>query len=332
MLGCQDFCGYYDWTFHYVARRFGTEAVRRLWAQAIGDESQAHYARAGRERGLRGLYETWTKTGQDEHCDWTFTLDEQRNTLRWDMRQCPSKGFLLQNNLNASEDYCDHCMGWMVPLLERIGVEVAAHEHNHCGQCWGEMRVKGRASESLKVACDIRQDPRWNQGFLERWAEGIKLPLLDDAIDAADPCDLLNRWFADQERLLICDSAAGPRPGPRPDSAAVIMTDASYVQADSADPAPRAVLIGDSPANLPGLAERFDATPPPQRPLLMHAYFPGVQPLRFRDYALPRPVPVLPLLIRAGRYRHRPGGPLPTQRDLLIMLAVCLGKPFELCE
>ena len=143
MLGCQDFCGYYDWTFAYVRKHFGQQAVRDLWSDAIGGESQSHYLKAALEDGLRGLLRTWDKTGGDEHCDWTFTLDESRNVLRWDMRACPSKGFLLDHNLTADEDYCDHCMGWIVPLLNKAGVEVAAHEHNHCGQCWAELRVKG---------------------------------------------------------------------------------------------------------------------------------------------------------------------------------------------
>src|SRR4051812_28330701 len=140
MLGCQDFCGYYDWTFAFVRQRFGEEALHELWAEAIGGESQSHYSLAGARDGLRGLYDTWTKTGEEENCDWTFTLDEARNVLRWDMRRCPSKGLLINEDLAADEDYCDHCMGWMIPLLSQIGVEVAAHEHNHFGQCWGEMR------------------------------------------------------------------------------------------------------------------------------------------------------------------------------------------------
>ena len=168
MLGCHDFCGHYEWTFHYVRRRWGQEGVRRYWAEAIGRESQQHYIEAALQAGLRGLYEEWTKTGVEESCDWTFTLDEAKNVLRWDMRECPSKGFLLKNDLNADEDYCDHCMGWTIPLLAGVGVEVIAHEHNHCGQCWGAMRIENRPSQPVEVAADIRKDPRWNHGFSAR--------------------------------------------------------------------------------------------------------------------------------------------------------------------
>jgi hypothetical protein len=38
MLGCRDFCGYYDWSFHYVRRRWGPAALELLWRQAIGGD------------------------------------------------------------------------------------------------------------------------------------------------------------------------------------------------------------------------------------------------------------------------------------------------------
>ena len=151
MLGCHDFCGYYDWTFGYVRKQFGTEALRDLWAQAIGQDSQRHYEEAGCREGLVGLVKVWNRTGVDEQCDWTFTLDEEHNILRWDMRQCPSKGFLLSHDCNADEDYCDHCMGWIIPLLARIGIEVIGHEHNHVGQCWAEMSVSDKKHVSLDL-------------------------------------------------------------------------------------------------------------------------------------------------------------------------------------
>lgn len=175
MLGCQDFCGYYDWTFHYIDRTYGRDALHCLWAQAIGGDAQAHYLEAGRREGLAGLLKVWSKTGEDEHCDWTFTLDESRNSLRWDMRRCPSKGFLLINGLGAYEDYCDHCMGWLIPLLGRMGATIAGHQHNHCGQCWGEIRMDGVPHQPADVPCDIRRDPRWQEGPLDTWVDGVKV-------------------------------------------------------------------------------------------------------------------------------------------------------------
>lgn len=115
MLGCQDFCGYYEWTFDYLRRKYGTSAIETFWREAIAKDSQSHYIAAGQQKRLRGLYEAWSQTGESEQCDWTVLIDESRNHLRMDMRKCPSKGFLITNDLNADEDYCDHCIGWIGP-------------------------------------------------------------------------------------------------------------------------------------------------------------------------------------------------------------------------
>ena len=331
MLGCQDFCGYYDWTFRYVARHHGAEAVQRLWADAIGGEAQAHYAQAAREQGLRGLYNTWTKTGQDEHCDWTFTLDEERNVLRWDMRDCPSKGFLLDNNLNACEDYCDHCMGWVIPLLDQVGVEVTGHEHNHCGQCWGEMSVKGLPHQALDLRMDIRRDPKWNRGYLDRWKEGRKLPLLEDALASSDPCDVLVEWFARSDHLVVLGrgpSASEPQARALP-ADSVLVTGTTYATRDVFTGDPVGVLIGDRSECVAGIARRFLATEPVRRPLLMHMYLPDREQVDFGSFQLPRPVPILPWLIRTGYYTHRPQEPYPTTGIFLVLLASSLGKAVD---
>lgn len=304
MLGCHDFCGHYEWTFHYVRRRWGQEAVARLWAEAIGGESQKHYAEAALRAGLRGLYETWTKTGQDEACDWTFTLDDSRNVLRCDMRECPSKGFLIGNDLNADEDYCDHCLGWIGPLLDQVGAEVLQHEHNHCGQCWMTIRMKDREAAPLDLDRDIRRDPRWNHGYLDRWEHSRKLPILPAVCDSVDPCAVLEAWFA------------------RDDRGKATLTDADYVGDPHAEPV--AVLIGES-ADLAAMAQRYHHTPPECRPLLMHAYFPNAPKFDFVSAGLPRPMPILPLLIRRQLYVHRPGAERPPTEDLLELVNRALG-------
>ncbi len=324
MLGSQDFCGYYDWTFAYVQHRMGQPAVEQLWADAIGGESQAHYLEAAKADGLRGLYRTWAKTGEEEHCDWTWHLDEQRNVLRWDMRQCPSKGFLLQHDLNACTDYCDHCMGWIIPLLAGTGVEVVAHEHNHMGQCWAELAVIGKPHQPADVKHDIRHDPSWRYGFVERWsADGGKLPILEQVSRATDPSQVLRDWFARYPQLLVWDGAGEP-PTPAGASAGVLTTDAVYNASSQAMPSIAAVLISHTPADLKTTANRFCATEAGRRPLLMYSYPPAQAPIDFAAFGLPRPVPILPLLIEHGVYRHAPGEPPPSPATLLRSLAATL--------
>ncbi|MDY0170638.1 MAG: hypothetical protein RBS80_29120 [Thermoguttaceae bacterium] len=338
MLGCQDFCGYYDWTFHYMRRRWGNDSLQRLLREAIGGESQRHYAEAGARAGLRGLYDTWTKTGEDEHCDWTFTLDERKNVLRCDMRQCPSKGFLNENDLNADEDYCNHCTGWMIPLLEGIGSELLEHEHNHCGQCWFTIRMKDRPSGKLHVEGDIRNDPRWGCGYLDRWKNDRPLPLLPSVCASPDSCDVLESWFARHPTLTILDTDQGKsgqlstpsdkQPEEMAVTAAVLTTGTLYADRQRCPVNPSAVLIEHDASVLQGGAARFLATAIADRPLLIHPFLPGLPPLDFVACGLPRPVPILPLLIRAGLYVHRPGGPQPEPRQWLTLLVKALRKEY----
>lgn len=329
MLGCHDFCGHYEWTFHYLRRRFGYQAVAELMGP-LGLDAHAHYLKAGKEAGLAGLYQTWVQTGDDEQCDWTFTLNEEKNILRWDMRKCPSRGFLLDNDLNQDEDYCDHCMGWIVPLLDEVGAEVTEHEHNHRGQCWAEMSMKGKPYQPLDLPIDIRKSPDWQQGYIERWERNRKLPVLDPQRSSVDPCDILKNWFRDYASLTVL--GRGPSAtdswGKSLPLDGVLLTDPSYVNKDVFDGEPAAVLFGDHPSNLDAFATRFHATEPNRRPLLMHMYLPvpGGKSTRFGDYDLPRPVPLLPLLIRQGLYRHTPNAPYPTTGVFLVLLGVALGK------
>lgn len=325
MLGCQDFCGYYDWTFHYLRRNYGPRAVEKYWAEAIAADAQRHYIESGRSQGLRGLYQSWSTTGVSEQCDWTVTLDEDNNLLRLDMRQCPSKGFLLDNDLNADEDYCDHCMGWIGPALSQIGAEVAAHEHNHCGQCWWEIRAIDKSQPLVEVSADIRKDPRWGQGYLHRYAHHEKLPLLVEGEDA-DSCNVLVEWF----RHVDCLAVIGPMPimdrdWPANDAKlAVIVSGHRYAAGDYPLDQVEGVILEHDPEVLPAVAQRYLSRE--KRPLLMHAYLPGETMLNFAVHGLPRAIPILPLLIRSGVYRHQSNRRHPEAYLFAVLLAAALQK------
>jgi len=165
MLGVQDFIGYYDWTFEYVRRKYGEEALREYWGKAIAFDSQQHALRRFKEKGLDGMYEYWSHTLEMEKAGYTMTRGE--NYLRTDMFACPSKGFLIKHGLEAYHDYCEHCTGWVIPLMEKVGFLVD-HEHNHAGQCWSERyRPEDRPDHSspppIRGPNDVRNLENWQQ-------------------------------------------------------------------------------------------------------------------------------------------------------------------------
>ena len=181
MLGCYDFCAHYEWTFEWLRREGGHPLVRRYWEEAIAGDSQRHAAELIIGKGFAGMKEYWAHTLSEEAAGYTFT--EKPGVFRSDMHECPSKGFLLRNNLQAYGDYCDHCMGWVGPVMKKAGF-VIHHEHNHCGQCWWEFRSNenpdpASAPGDLAGSSDVRQRSGW------KGAETV----LDSYRAATDPDD-----------------------------------------------------------------------------------------------------------------------------------------------
>ena len=163
MLGVYDFCGHYEWTFEWLRQRGGEPLVREYWDQAIHRDSQSHAARLILEKGFAGMQEYWGHTLAHEGAGYHTTATDK--LFRIDMHECPSKGFLLRNRLEQYHDYCDHCMGWIGPLLKRGGF-VVDHQHNHRGQCWWEIRRLSDPAPASQAGAasgehDVRQRPDW---------------------------------------------------------------------------------------------------------------------------------------------------------------------------
>lgn len=163
MLGCYDFCGHYEWTFHWLDREGGHELVRQYWDEAIHRDSQQQAKALISARGVAGMSEYWAHALTEEAAGYQCTATD--DVFRIDMHECPSKGFLIRNGLNQYDDYCDHCMGWIGPMLGDVGW-VVDHQHNHQGQCWWEIKARNNdapASEpgQLSGPHDVRLRPTW---------------------------------------------------------------------------------------------------------------------------------------------------------------------------
>ena len=163
MIGIYDFCGHYEWTFQWLHNQGGHDLVRCYWDEAIHQDSQRHAEALILARGFDGMDEYWGHTLGEEGGEWEVSRSD--DAFRIDMHHCPSKGFLIRNGLKQHPDYCDHCLGWIGPLMKKAGF-VIHHEHNHCGQCWWEIRhssdpAQASAPGGLAGKADVRLHDDW---------------------------------------------------------------------------------------------------------------------------------------------------------------------------
>jgi hypothetical protein len=163
MLGAYDFCGHYEWTFAWLEREGGEFLLREYWDKAIHEDSQRHASELILGKGIEGMKEYWGHSLGQEGAGYASSATEK--TFRLDIHDCPSKGFLIRNELEQHADYCDHCIGWIGPMLKRGGFTID-HQHNHCGQCWWEMRSRldetaPSAPGAMAGKQDIRLDAKW---------------------------------------------------------------------------------------------------------------------------------------------------------------------------
>jgi hypothetical protein len=170
MLGCYDFCGHYEWTFEWLRQQGGESLVHAYWDQAIHGDSQQHAQALIRQQGIAGMAQYWGHTLDHEGAG--YATSSSPHAFRIDMYACPSKGFLLRNGLHQYHDYCDHCLGWIGPMMKETGFTVD-HEHNHGGQCWWVMRpvcdsevADGEPAERERLqpeTLDVRQTAAWKR-------------------------------------------------------------------------------------------------------------------------------------------------------------------------
>lgn len=175
MIGCYDFCGHYEFTFAWLDNRGGVDLVREYWLEAISKDASKKTRELITKEGFEGMRKYWGHTLQEEAADYTFASKD--DCFRIDMHACPSKGFLLQNNLEQYPDYCDHCIGWIGPLMKDAGF-VVDHEHDHRGHCWWEFRKDADAAPPSTPGAfagnnDARLSPHWDTSSLDVFRRAV---------------------------------------------------------------------------------------------------------------------------------------------------------------
>jgi hypothetical protein len=110
----------YNELFKMLAER-GAEHLQRYWLEIAGLQRSLlgpYVERAG----FRGMYEYWDHIRIEENCE--MDLEYGEDYFHMQMLECPSLSKNLDNDAGLCPVYCDHCAGWIVPVLESYGYHV----------------------------------------------------------------------------------------------------------------------------------------------------------------------------------------------------------------
>ena len=115
MIPSDHFVRFYNEVFKFLAENNGLEP----YYKEISRHQELHCLEWFRRDGLKGMYDYWEHIRIEENCDMEQTLLPDRLLFR--MNRCPSLSKVLDCDAEPFIGYCDHCAGWVKPLMTKCG-------------------------------------------------------------------------------------------------------------------------------------------------------------------------------------------------------------------
>lgn len=136
MISCTEFVLLYSELFKFIDKKEGRDGVMKYW-EYISDTYVADLlGKAVEKEGLKGCWNYWSKSLNEEACDFKMTLDEENNDFSIYMSGCPSKKLINEHAyMQPYEDYCGHCAILYDRVLRNYGIEMYDHDYSKVKDC-----------------------------------------------------------------------------------------------------------------------------------------------------------------------------------------------------
>jgi hypothetical protein len=72
-----------------------------------------------KENGFQGMFEYWDHIKFEENCDMDMNITDEY--FEFKMHKCPSLSKNLDNDAGLCMQYCEHCAGWIHPVIRKYG-------------------------------------------------------------------------------------------------------------------------------------------------------------------------------------------------------------------
>jgi hypothetical protein len=132
MIPSDHFVRFYNEVFKALEAR-GHECLVAYWRE-LGRLQSVELADRFRAGGLKAALEYWKRIVIEENCE--SSIEDHGDYLEFRMIRCPSLSKVLDNDASPCEFYCDHCMGWVEPVMKASGLyavmDMESRTEPHC--------------------------------------------------------------------------------------------------------------------------------------------------------------------------------------------------------
>ncbi len=118
MIPSDHFVRFYNEVFKALERE-GRDRLVEYWRE-LGRLQTVELADRFRQGGLKAAGEYWRRIVKEENCQ--AEVAETPDYLELRIHRCSSLSKVLDNDATPSAFYCDHCMGWVEPVMANAGL------------------------------------------------------------------------------------------------------------------------------------------------------------------------------------------------------------------
>ena len=118
MIPSDHFVRFYNEVFKALDAR-GRRCLTDYWRE-LGRLQKRELAARFRRGGVAAARAYWQRIIREENC--RARIVERPDGFEFRMRRCPSLSKVLDNDATPFGLYCDHCMGWIEPVMKAAGL------------------------------------------------------------------------------------------------------------------------------------------------------------------------------------------------------------------
>ncbi|MBO7329613.1 MAG: hypothetical protein J6W00_12680 [Lentisphaeria bacterium] len=117
MFPSDHFVLFYNEVFKYISGK-GKDELEKYYDR-VSRNQEYHCLDLFKNKGLQGMYEYWEHIRVEENCDMINRLED--DCYSFEFFSCPSLSKALDSDAGASPEYCNHCPGWILPIMTKAG-------------------------------------------------------------------------------------------------------------------------------------------------------------------------------------------------------------------